>query len=344
MKCTPVAIALLLVGQAVHGLAYAAPAPGFKVAHVITLGGEGGWDYVSLDAASHHLFVPRSRHVMVVDVTTDSIVGDIPNTPGVHGVAVAPEANHGFTSNGRDSSVSVFNLKTFEVIGRVKLDARGPDDVQYDAVSQRVFSFNAGSNNATAIDAATDSIAGLVALGGRPESASADGKGRMYVNLEDSSAVVAFDTRTLKVVSRWPLAPGEGPTGFAIDRVHRRTFSGCANQKLIVLDADNGHVVADLPIGKNVDGVAFDATRQLVLCSNGEGTLTVIHEDAPDHYTVVETAATQAGGRTLALDETTGTVYIPTSEFGPPPAPTDQRPHPRPSLVPGSFKVLVVKR
>jgi YVTN family beta-propeller protein len=259
-------------------------------------------------------------------------------------VALAPDLNHGFTSNGRDSSVTMFDLKTLAVLGRIKLGARNPDAIEYDPASKRVFVFNGGSDNASVIDAGAGTVVGSVPLGGRPEFAAADGKGAMYVNLEDSSAVVAFDTHTLQVLHRWPLAPGEEPSGLAMDRKHRRLFSGCSNKKLIVLDADNGRVVQELPIGERVDGVAFDAGRGLVFSSNGDGTLTVIHEDGPDAYTVIENAATQAGGRTLALDPTTGTVYIPTAEFGPPPAPTVERPHPRGAVLPGTFVVLEAKR
>jgi DNA-binding beta-propeller fold protein YncE len=272
------------------------------------------------------------------------VLGEIPETPGVHGVALARDLGRGFTSNGRDSSVTMFDLKTLAVLGKLKLDARNPDAIEYDPASKRVFAFNGGSASATAIDAEKGTVVGNVPLGGKPEFAAADGMGKVYVNLEDSSAVVAFDARTLKILHRWPLAPGEEPSGLAMDREHQRLFAGCSNQKLVVLDAGDGHVVTVLPIGKNVDGVAFDAKRQLVFSSNGEGTLTVIHEDGPDKYSVVETVPTQKGGRTLALDEETGSVYVPTAEFGPPPAPSADHPHPRPSVVPGTFVVLVAKR
>ena len=321
-----------------------ADAPSFKVAHRILLGGEGGWDALTMDAPSHRLFVTHGTRVQVVDVKTDSVVGEIPNTPGVHGVALASDLGRGFTSNGRDSSVTMFDLKSLAVLGRIKLDARNPDAIEYDPASKRVFVFNGGSASASVIDPSAGTVVGNVPLGGKPEFAAADGAGRMYVNLEDSSAVVAFDTRTLKVLGRWPLAPGEEPSGLAMDREHRRLFAGCSNKKLVVLDADNGRVVSVLPIGERVDGVAFDAPLGLVFSSNGDGTLTVIHEDGPDAYTVVENAPTQAGGRTLALDPTTGTVYIPTAEFGPPPAPTADRPHPRGAVLPGTFVLLEAKR
>src|SRR5262249_12095247 len=203
--------------------------------------------------------------------------------------------------------------------------------------------FNGGSANTTAIDAKTQQVVGTLALGGKPEAAAPDGNGVIFVNNEDSATVVAFDSKQLKALHVWSLAPGESPSGLALDRVHHRLFSGCDNRKLIVLDSVTGRRVADLPIGDGVDGVAFDPGRQLVFASCGDGTLTVIHEDSPDRYSVLENTPTQKGGRTLALDAESGTVYTPTADFGPPPAPTPDRPHPRPSIVPGTFNVVVVK-
>lgn len=335
---------LLLLGAGFAVTSLAAEPPPFRVARRIPIGGEGGWDAAAVDPTSHRLFLTHGTKVEVVDVTAGKVVGTIPDTPGPHGVAFAPDLDRGFTSDGRDSTVTVFESKTLAVLARIRLPARNPDAIEYDPASRRVFAFNGGSGSATAIAADRDSIVGSVTLNGKPEFAAADGSGRMYVNLEDSSAVLSFDTRTLKVLSRWPLAPGAEPSGLAMDRKHRRLFAGCSNQKLVVLDADDGHVVSVLPIGLQVDGVAFDDARQLVFSSNGEGTLTVIHEDGPDRYTVVENATTQRGARTLALDESSGAVYLPTAEFGPPPAPTADRPHPRPSVLPGTFVVLEMKR
>jgi DNA-binding beta-propeller fold protein YncE len=344
MRAIRLAVAFLCLGLLPAATGLASGVRHDTIAHRFLLGGEGGWDALTMDAPTHRLFVTHGTRVQVVDVKTDSVVGEIPDTPGVHGVALAPPSHRGFTSNGRDSSVTVFDSKTLAVLARIKLQARNPDAIEYDPVSKRVFVFNGGSASATAIDAAAGTIVGNVALDGKPEFAAADGKGRMYVNLEDSSAVLAFDTRTLRILHRWPLAPGEEPSGLAMDREHRRLFAGCSNRKLIVLDADDGHVVSVLPIGERVDGVAYDPSRHLVFSSNGEGTLTVIHEDGPDRYTVLENAPTQAGARTLALDESTGYVYLPTAEFGPPPPPTADRPHPRESIVPGTFVVLEARR
>jgi DNA-binding beta-propeller fold protein YncE len=323
--------------------AHAAKSPRYKVDSRIPLGGEGGWDMVTIDPDGQRLYVTHNLRVQVIDLSTEHVMGEIPDTPGPHGVAIAGDLGRGFVSNGRDSSVTVFDSRTLAVIGRVQLEAKNPDAIAYDPVSKRVFTFNGGSGNTTAIDAATSGIVGTLSLDGRPEFAVADGKGMIYANLEDKSEVVAFDTQKLQVVSRWPLKPGEEPTGLAIDRDHRRLFSGCANQKLVVLNADDGRIVQTLRIGKNVDAVAFDPARQLVFSSNGDGTLTVIHEKDPDHFKVIQTVSTQAGARTLALNPTTGSLYLPTAEFGPPPPPTADRPHPRGSVKPGTFVILVVR-
>jgi DNA-binding beta-propeller fold protein YncE len=342
-RSSSVSLGLFVAALLFVGAVASADDPHYTVASRITIGGEGGWDILTCDAPGRRLFVSHSTHVVVVSLDGDSVVGDIPNTPGVHGVALAPDLGRGFTSNGRDSSVTVFDLKTLATLANVKLPARNPDAITYDPASQRVFTFNGGSANATALDAKTNQIVGSVPLGGRPEFAVVDGAGHLWVNLEDSSAVVELDTQKLQVLARWPLAPGEEPSGLALDRAHHRLFSACGNKMMVVLDATNGRRIATVPIGDGVDGAEYDETRGLVFSPNGEGTLTVIAADGPDKYRVVENAATERGARTMALDPTTGKVYLPTADFGPPPAPTADRPHPRPSIVPGSFRVLVVK-
>jgi len=339
-------LACALVPSATNVLAagaHAAKPPRYHVESRIPVGGEGGWDMVTVDPDGQRLYVTHNLRVQVIDLSTEHVIGEIPDTPGPHGVAIAGGLGRGFVSNGRDSSVTVFDSRTLAVIGRIQLEARNPDAIAYDPVSKRVFTFNGGSGNTTAIDAATSGIIGTLALDGRPEFAVADGKGMIYANLEDESMVLAIDAQKLQVVSRWPLKPGEEPTGLAIDRDHRRLFSGCANQKLVVLNADDGRIVQTLPIGKNVDAVAFDPARQLVFSSNGDGTLTVVHEKDPNHYKVIQTVSTQPGARTLALNPTTGSLYLPTAEFGPPPPPTPDRPHPRGSVKPGTFVILVVR-
>jgi len=306
-----------------------------------TLGGEGGWDYLTFDAKGERLFISRSTHVMVVDANTGVILGDIPGTEGVHGIALVEDLNKGYTSNGRASTVTVFDLKTLKVLKQIPV-GKNPDAIIYDPTSRRIFTMNGASNDTTAIDVKTDTVAGTIALEGRPEFAVSDERGHVFVNLEDKSTIAEFDSSKLSVLARWPIAPGEEPSGLAIDRKHARLFSTGANKTLVVLNAETGKVVSTLPIGGGVDAAGFDAETGLAFSSNGEGTLTVIHEDSPDKFTVVENVKTQRGARTLALDAKTHRVYLVTAEFGPPPAPTPERPRPRPSIVPGSFTLLVV--
>jgi DNA-binding beta-propeller fold protein YncE len=333
--------AFALVALVVPLLAAATPARAeFHLLRRAELGGEGGWDFITVDGTAHRLYVTRGSHVMVVDTDSLTVVGDVPDTPGVHGVALVPDLGVGFASNGRDTSVTIFDLATLRARQRVRV-GRGPDAIVYDPASRRVFTLNGGSNDATAIDAASGKVVGTVALGGRPEVPACDGRGRMYVNLEDSSAVVAVDTRSLKVVGRWPLSPGEGPTGLALDAVHGRLFSGCANRNLVVTDAHGGRVMATLPIGGRVDGVAFDPALGLAFSSNGEGSLTVVHEDSPGAFSVRAEVPTAPGARTLALDPLSHRVYLVTARFGPAPEPTAEQPRPRAPMVPGSFQVLV---
>lgn len=317
--------------------------PGYHLLKKFVIGGDGGWDLLTFDSAAHRLYISRSTHVMVVDADSGAIVGDIPDTPRVHGIALAPEFGKGFTTNGGDATVTVFDLKTLKPLGRVKV-GQNPDAVVYDPASKRIFVFNGNSKDTTAIDAKSSTVAGTLALGGKPELAVADEHGKVYVNLEDKSAVVAFDSRKLKVDATWPLAPGEEPTGIAMDRKHRRLFIACSNKMMAVLNADNGKLVTTVPIGSGVDGAAFDSARQLAFSSNGDGTLTVVHEDSPDKFSVVENVATQKGARTLDLDEKTHRVFLITAEFGPTPAPTAERPRPRPPMVPGTFTLLVMGR
>lgn len=335
----PACLLLLLASIVVLGVE--PPATKYRLIKKITVGGEGGWDALTFDSATHRLYLSHATRVVVVDVESGKTVGEIPNTNGVHGIALAPDLNRGFTSNGRDSTVTVFDMKTLQTLSQIKV-GKNPDAIIYDPVTHRVFSFNGASSDATVIDAQKGTVAGTIALNGKPEFAVSDGRGMVYVNIEDKSEVVALDARALTVKNRWPLAPGEEPSGIAMDRKNRRLFVACANQKMIVVNADNGHIIANLPIGKGVDGADFDPNTKLAFSSNGDGTLTVIHEDSPDKFSVVENATTQRGARTMALDEKTHDVFLVTAEFGPPPAPTSERPRPRPSIVPGTFSVLVM--
>lgn len=334
---------LLLLLQCAVARAQQKPPTGYHVINRFKLGGDGGWDYLTFDAKGGRLFISRSTHVMVVDAEKGSVVGDIPDTQGVHGIALVEDLDKGYTSNGRASTVTVFDLKTLKVLKQIPV-GKNPDAIIYDPASKRVFTMNGASNDTTAIDPKTDTVAGTIPLEGRPEFAVSDEHGHVFVNLEDKSTVVELDPVKLSVLARWPIAPGEEPSGLAIDRKHSRLFSTGANKTLVVLDASTGKVVTTLPIGGGVDAAGFDPETGLAFSSNGDGTLTVIHEDSPGKFTVVENVTTQRGARTLALDTKTHRVFLVTAEFGPPPAPTTERPHPRPSIVPGTFTLLVVGR
>ncbi len=317
------------------------PQSGYHLLQRIKLGGDGGWDYLTLDVSTRRLFIARSTHVMVVDADSGKVVGDISNTPGVHGVALAPELGRGFTSNGRDSSVTVFDLATFGTLARVAV-GQNPDAILFDPTSNRVFAFNGRSRDATSIDARSLKVDATIPLDGRPEFAVADGRGRIYVNLEDRSQVAELNSRALTVEARWPLAPGEEPTGLALDREHQRLFIGCSNKLMVVMDAVNGRVVTTLPIGSGVDGTGFDPGENLAFSSNGDGTLTVIREETPTQYRVLDTVTTQRGARTMTVDPATHRVLLVSADFASTPAPTADRPHPRPTVVPGSFVLLIV--
>ena len=337
--------AVTLLSVLVPLAAAAQPGPGgYHVARTIAVGGEGGWDYPTVDPAAHRLYLSHATLVNVVDTETGALVGQIPDTQGVHGIALVSELGRGYVSNGRANTVTVFDLKTLAVLATVKVTGENPDAICYDPATRRVFTFNGRSSNATAIDAATNQVAGTIALPGKPEFAVSDGKGRMFVNIEDKSLIVAFHPKTLAVLGQWPIAPCEEPSGLAFDRQHRRLFAVGGNKLMAVVDADSGKLVATVPIGEGPDGVTFDPATGLAFSANGEGTLTVVHEDTPEKFTVVATVPTKRGARTVTLDEAGHRIYLPTAEFGPPPSPTAERPHPRPSVVQGSFMVLVVEK
>lgn len=313
---------------------------GYHLLKQIAVGGEGGWDYVYDDAEAHRLYVSHATKVVVIDTDTYEVVGEIPNTNGVHGIAVADKLGRGFTSNGRDNSVTVFDLKTLKAIDTIKV-GKNPDAILFDAATNRVFTFNGGSSDSTVIEAATGKVAGTIPLGGKPEFAQSDLKGTVFVNIEDTSEIAAIDARTLKVKSRWSIAPGEEASGLAIDRKTHRLFAVCSNQKMIVVNYDTGKVVGDIPTGDGTDAAAFDAKSKLAFASNGAGTLTIISEGKADKFTVAENVTTMRGARTMALDEKTHKVFLPTAQFGETPAPTAERPRPRPAIVPNSFVILV---
>ncbi|HKM89941.1 MAG TPA: YncE family protein [Candidatus Acidoferrales bacterium] len=343
----------VLAGAALGGIAArpakgAAALPGGSGYHLkkkIKVGGEGGWDYLMIDSATRRLFISRGTHVMVVDVDSDKVVADIPDTPGVHGIALAPKLNRGFVSNGRGNNVTIFDLKTLATLGHAPA-GQNPDAIIYDPASERAFAMNGRSGDVTAIDGATGNVAGTIAVGGKLEFAAADGKGRIYVNVEDKSEIAEIDSKKLSVIARWPMAPCEEPSGLAMDTKHRRLFAGCSNQMMAVIDADSGKVLATPPIGAGVDADAFDPGTEFAFasCGGGDGELTVVHEDSKEKFSVVENVPTQRGARTMALDPKSHEVYLVTAEFGPRPEPTKDNPRPRPPMLPDSFVVLVFAR
>lgn len=340
MRFLIVGLFLLLQGVV---LSQAKGPGGYHLTKKVVLGGEGGWDYLTVDSKGRRVYISHGTHVMVVDADTGAIVGDIPGTNGVHGIAIVADMNKGFTSNGRDNAVTVFDLKTLKVLATVPV-GKNPDAIIYDPSSKRVFTFNGASHDTTAIDAKTNTVAGTLALGGKPEFAVADERGHVYVNVEDKSEIVQFDPHKLVVESHWSIAPCEEPSGLAIDRRHHRLFSVCGNKLMAVINADSGNLVTTLPIGAGTDAAAFDPETNLAFSSNGEGTLTVVHEDSPDKFSVVENAPTQARARTMALDTKTHQVFLVTAQFGPAPAATAQQPRPRPPMVPGTFTLLILSR
>lgn len=331
----------LLCSAFLFGAIASAAGPGYHVIDKLQLGGEGGWDYLTVDSAAHRLFVSRGSHVMVVDLETGKVAGDIPGTLGVHGIALAPELGRGFTSNGRTDSVTIFSLDTLKPIGEVKT-GKNPDCILYDKASGRVFTFNGRSGDATAFNAATGVVDGTIPLGGKPEFARSDEAGKIYVNIEDKSEMVEIDSRKLTVLRRFPLQPCEEPSGLALDAAHHHVFSGCHNKIMTVLDTVSGKVIASVPIGGGVDGNGFDPGAGFAFSSNGEGNLTVAQESSPGKFEVAETVTTERGARTMAIDPATHRIYLPTARFGSAPPPTEDQPHPRPALIADSFVIVVV--
>jgi DNA-binding beta-propeller fold protein YncE len=335
-----VLVAVLFAASYIPVAAQTPGSSGYHLIKKVKLGGSGGWDYLEVDPGTHHLFISRSTHVIVVDPGEGKILGDIPDTQGVHGIAIANEFNKGFTTNGRTSNSTIFDLTSLKSTGEAKTD-KDPDAVIYDPFSKRVFSFNGDASSSTAIDAATGSVVGTVALGGGPEFAASDRKGHIFVNLEDKSALVKFDAKTLKVENTWPLAPCESPSGLAIDTEHEILIVGCHNKLMAFVDGNTGKVLGSVPIGQGVDANRFDPTTGYAFASCGDGTLTIAHEDSPGKFSLVEMIPTQRGARTMAIDYATHTVYLVTADFGPAPAATADNPRPRPAILPDTFTLLV---
>lgn len=331
---------LILLGIVTLAASLSGRAGTYTLLHEIPLGGEGGWDYISVDPTDHRLYVSHATKVVVVDTQTDQVTGELAGTPGIHGTAVAAKAGRAYTSNGKENMAGIYDLKTFQPLGKVATGPN-PDTIIFEPGRGEIYAFNGRGASVTIISAATGEVAATLPLGGKPEFAVADPTaGRVYVNIEDKNEIVAIDTKSHTAVAHWPITPGEEASGLDFDAVHHRLFAGCSNAKLIVLDSTDGHRVADIPAGQGIDAAAFDPGTQLAFVSNGrDGTVTVVHEDTPDKFTVVQTLITAPFARTMAVDPVSHKIYLPTAKITETPDPAGGRPHRQ--VTPGSFKVLV---
>ncbi len=313
---------------------------GFQLIKKTVIGGEGGWDYLSVDEQNRKLYVSHSKLVEVLNADTHEKIGSIADLQGVHGVIAVPKSGRGITTNGRSNSVTIFDLKTLKPIVELPT-GKNPDALLYDHFSNRVFVFNHSDVTTTVIDIAEGKVVGTVDVGGTAlEAGVSDEQGTIFVNLEDTHEIVSFDAKTLAIKNKWKIAPGEEPTGLAIDRKTHRLFTVCHNGWMMVLDSDKGNIVAQLPIGKRVDGVVFDPELKLAISSNGEGTMTVVKEISANEFKVIETVNTGIGARTIALDTKTHHVVVSTAQYGEIPVATAETPNPRPKVVPGTFMVM----
>ena len=330
----------LVAGSCLPVAAQSMGGSGYHLVKKVKLGGTGGWDYLELDAATRRLFISRGTHYIVVDPDQGKIIGDIPGSQRAHGIAFANEFNKGFTTDGKNGDATIFDLTSLNVLDKVKTD-KDSDAAIYDPFSKRVFAFNGDANTASAIDAASGKLVSTFPLGGGPEFGATDGKGKIFVNLEDKSSLVKFDAKTLKIENTWPLAPCESPSGLAIDAANEILVVGCHNKLMAFVDGNSGKVLGTVPIGQGVDANRFDPVTGYAFASCGDGTLTIAHEDSPTKFSLVEMIQTQRGARTMALDYATHTVYLVTAEFGPAPEATQDNPRPRPAILPDTFTLLI---
>ncbi len=333
----------LSLGALLCCLAAAAQAQSYHVARTFTLGGDGGWDYLALDTQGNRLFIARQDRVMVVNPETGELLGQIMGLNRAHGVAFDYGAGHGFATSGADSTVTMFDLRTLQVLGRT-VAAEDDDGILYDPATRHIFTMNGDAGSASVLDGVTGKLLGSVDLGGKPEFGVSAGNGKVYINLEDKNEVVEVDARAMRALRRWSIAPCEGPSGLAIDRHAMRLFSGCRSGVMAISDARAGRLVTTVPIGRGVDACRFDPDTHLAFASNGEGTITVIREESPDKFTVVANVVTKRGARTMELNERTHQLYTVTADFGRAPAPTAEQPRPRPPVLPGTFALLVLDR
>jgi YVTN family beta-propeller protein len=313
----------------------------YQLATEIPIGGEGGWDILTIDSAASRLYLSHATKVVVVDLGTNTVVGEIADTPGVHGFVAVPELQRGFSTNGKEAKSSVVDLKTLKTISKIDT-GEGPDALVYEPHRGEVYVFNHKGNSASVIDAKTANVVATIPLGGGPEFAAADSAaGRVYCNIEDKSEVAVIDAAKHEVVAHWSVAPGTEPSGIALDAAHHRLFATCHNKLMAMLDTETGKVIATVPIGAGVDGCAFDDSTQLAFASCGDGSTTIAKEETPDKLTVVQTLKTERGARTMALDSKTHQIYLPSAKFEPAPSPSPGMSPARPRIVPNTLKVLV---
>lgn len=315
----------------------------YHIVQKIAVGGDSSWDYLEPDPIGRRLYVTHKDHVVVIDMDKLTVIGDIPDSPGMGGVAIARDLNRGFTANGAEDMVGVFELDTLKPIAKWKATGKRPNQIAYEPTTQRIFSFNSTGRNVTVFDAKTGAVLSTIEVDGRTEFYGLDGKGMIYDSLEDKATVIAIDARTMKVTATYPLAPNEEPAGTVMDPKTRRLFVACHSKSFLVLNADSGKILASFPIGEGNDAAKFDPGLKLAFASNGDGTLSVVHEDGHDKFSLVETVKTEVGASKMAVDPKTHRLFLPSADFIPAPPATPENPKPRRTMVPGSFRVLVLE-
>jgi len=331
---------LLVFGAGVVAMTTPA-ASGYRLLGTLPIAGNDGWDHPTVDSAARRLYVTHGTHVVVADVDSGQVIGKIDNTPGVHFTVIDPELDRGFISNGGAARLTIFNTKTLETIGEVKSTGENPGPTVFDPATRRVFTFNLNSNSATVVDSGTGKVAGAFELGGKPELVGTDAAGSVFVNLVQKDVVLQIDSQKMTAGQTWPVAPGVGPRTMAVDQKNRRLFIGCANRRMVVFDSTNGRLIGAVPIGSGPDDSAYDPDTHLIYTSNGDGKVSIIRQESPDNYSVLETVKTAPGARNMALDLKTKKIFLPLSDREPPPPPTAQTPNPRGNFIPGTFRVLV---
>jgi DNA-binding beta-propeller fold protein YncE len=336
-------VSAILLGLAIGAVAMTTPAAGaYRLLSTIPIAGDEGWDHPTVDSVARRLYVTHGTHVAVIDIESGKVIGKIDNTPGVHFTVIDPEFDRGFISNGGGARLTIFNTKTLETIGEVKSTGENPGPTVFDPATRRIFTFNLNTNNATVVDSREGKVVGAFDLGGKPELAGTDGKGSVFVNLVQDNVVLQIDARTMTAGHKWLVAPGVGPRTMAVDQTNGRLFIGCANRRMVVLDSRTGRVIASVPIGAGPDDSAYDPDTRRIYISNGDGTVSIIQQENPDNYSLLETVTTVPGARNMALDPKTKKIFLPVFDREPPPPATAQTPNPRGKVIPGTFRVLVL--